>query len=43
MPEQQKKKVKGKKESGRERSNGYRFVRDVQILASVNAPKKLLN
>ena len=34
-------KAKGKKRAGEK--DRYRFVRDVQILASVNAPKKLLN
>ena len=34
-------KAKGKKRT--EEKDRYRFVRDVQILASVNAPKKLLN
>ena len=34
-------KSKGKKRAGEK--DRYRFVRDVQILASMNAPKKLLN
>ena len=34
-------KAKGKKRAGEK--DRYRFVRDVQILASMNAPKKLLN
>ena len=34
-------KSKGKKRAGEK--DRYRFVRDVQSLASVNAPKKLLN
>ena len=34
-------KAKGKKRAGEK--DRYRFVRDVQIMASMNAPKKLLN
>ena len=34
-------KAKGKKRAGEK--DRYRFLRDVQILASMNAPKKLLN
>ena len=34
-------KAKGKKRAGEK--DRYRFIRDVQSLASVNAPKKLLN
>ena len=41
VPEQQKKKGKGKKKAGEK--DRYRFVKDIQILASMNALKKLLN